>query len=367
VSGLYAAYLLQQSGVTEFVLFEARETLGGRIVSAPAMAAAGSSMSSDANVRDRVDLGAAWFWPGMQPQLDAVIRDLGIATFRQHEAGDMLVDRGYHQTPMRTGGFFDSPASARLAGGMASLTDALASDLNTGSVITGEAVRELRRTKTGVEIHSVNVYGHARTTHVEHVFLALPPRLIEASIRFEPALPVRLAQSWRDTPTWMAPHAKYVAVYEKPFWRDAGLSGEARSMSGPLGEIHDASTEGGHAALFGFFATSASLRSTVRDDDLRTHCRAQLVRLFGPTAATPVNEFIKDWSREPYTATADDIAGSSQHLTGAAADGPLDGWSGHITGIASEWSERFPGYVAGAIDAAQRGVQRLMSSLTTLN
>jgi hypothetical protein len=35
----------------------------------------------------------------------------------------------------------------------------------------------------------------------------------------------------------MAPHAKYLAIYEKPFWRDLGLSGEARSTVGVLGEF----------------------------------------------------------------------------------------------------------------------------------
>lgn len=29
------------------------------------------------------------------------------------------------------------------------------------------------------------------------------------------------------------------AIYDRPFWREAGLSGTAQSMVGPLAEIHD--------------------------------------------------------------------------------------------------------------------------------
>jgi monoamine oxidase len=352
LSGLYAAYLLRKRGIADVVLFEARDTVGGRILSH-------SSTSISSN---RIDLGPTWFWPNIQPQLNEVVQDLGLESFRQHEDGDMLVERDYNQSPIRTRGFFNSPTSMRLVGGMASLTDALFSRLDARTVFTGEAVRELRRADSYVDVHSVSASGIARVTRVSHVFLALPPRLIESTLRFLPALPASLARSWRDTPTWMAPHAKYVAVYPDAFWKTQGLSGEARSMCGPLGEIHDASTENGPAALFGFLGVPASVRKNVKDDALRASCRAQLVRLFGPDAAQPEAEFIKDWARDPYTATADDIADSSQHSVGAAAQEPLGVWNGQLTGIASEWSSQFPGYLAGAIDAAYQAVQHFTSA-----
>lgn len=354
LSGLYAAYLLRQRGIADVVVFEARETPGGRILS-PSTSPNGENGASG----NRIDLGPTWFWPSIQPQLEALARELDLKTFGQHEDGDMLVERAYKQPPMRTRGFFNSPASMRVVGGMASLTDALVARLDASTIIRGEAVREMRHTSSHVEIHSVSACGSTKTTRANHVLLAVPPRLVEATIRFEPALPAELARSWNNTATWMAPHAKYVAVYPRPFWRAQGLSGEARSMCGPLGEIHDASTDGGAAALFGFLSVPASVRRTVKDDALRLGCRAQLVRLFGPAAAGPDAEFIKDWARDPYTATADDVADSTHHFTGAAAQGPLGVWSGQLTGIASEWSAHFPGYVAGAIEAAHQAVQHL--------
>ncbi len=56
-------------------------------------------------------------------------------------------------------------------------------------------------------------------------------------------------------PGWMAGQAKALAFYDRPFCREAGLSGSAFSQAGPLGEPQDASPPGaGEAALFGFFS-----------------------------------------------------------------------------------------------------------------
>ncbi|HEX7985505.1 MAG TPA: FAD-dependent oxidoreductase, partial [Duganella sp.] len=159
------------------------------------------------------------------------------------------------------------------------------------------------------------------------------------------------------TATWMAPHAKYVAIYDEPFWRAQGLSGSAHSGGGPLGEIHDASMQGGSAALFGFLGVPARTRQRLTDDVLLTHCRAQLTRLFGPQADAPRAEFIKDWSKDALTATPADLDAGGDHGHAPAAAPASGPWQGRLSAIASEWSPRFPGYVAGAIDAAELGVR----------
>jgi monoamine oxidase len=229
--------------------------------------------------------------------------------------------------------------------------------------VTGQAVRRLRHAGARLELDSENPAGRSTTWRAEHVLLAMPPRLVIGSIEFTPSLPPKLSQQWEATATWMAPHAKYFAVYDAPFWREQGLSGEARSALGPLGEIHDACVPGGSAALFGFLAVPAHLRQRVPEEVLRSHCRAQLARLFGPEAATPKAEFLKDWALDPCTATAADQASPGHHPDAPSASVPSGPWSGRLTGIGSEWSRQFPGYVAGAIEAAGLGVQSL--SVTT--
>lgn len=359
LSGLYAAYLLERQGITDYVVLEGREVLGGRIASIDATGHAVNHTAANTHAIDRFDLGPTWFWPGYQRELDRLVESLGLERFEQFDEGDMVVERSPQEPPVRMRGYVNSPASMRLVGGMGSLIEALHDKLPTANIITGHTLRRLRKRDGHIELESVDATGDVSAWQAEHVLLALPPRLVESAIVFEPGLPAALAREWRETATWMAPQAKYVAIYDTPFWREQGLSGEGRSARGPLGEIHDASMPGGRAALFGFLGVPAHVRSTVSDEVLRTHCRAQLVRMFGPRAATPKSEAIKDWAQDPFTATAVDVNAAPQHARAPSATAASGPWQGCLTGIASEWSPQFSGYLAGAIEAAGLGVKAL--------
>ncbi|GGJ86541.1 hypothetical protein GCM10009304_10720 [Pseudomonas matsuisoli] len=79
--------------------------------------------------------------------------------------------------------------------------------------------------------------------------------------------------------------------------------------------------------------------------------------MFGEAAIKPQEEFYKDWALEAYTATALDISGPALHADAPIAVLKSGLWANKITGIASEWSRQFPGYLAGAIEAAAFGVK----------
>ena len=360
LSGLYAAYLLEKKGI-DYVLLEARPTLGGRIVT--------EKLPKDNESIDSFDLGPSWFWPAYQQQLAQLIGELQLESIAQFEDGDMMVERSPNEPAVRTHGYKSSPPSMRLKGGMAALIEALYHQLDASRILTGQIVRQLNNTSEGIEIKVTNevksedASGQIMTWQAQHVLLALPPRLAAESIQFQPALPAALSAQWQQTATWMAPHAKYVAVYETPFWQKQGLSGAAKSSQGPMVEIHDASVRGGSGALFGFIGVPASARQSVSEEVLKVHCRAQLGRLFGAKAENPKIEYIKDWAQEPFTATAADISSDGQHASAPAYKATSGLWENCLTGIGSEWSMQFPGYLAGAIDAANKGVQELPESL----
>jgi monoamine oxidase len=360
LSGLYAAHLLEGQGI-DYVLLEAREGFGGRLQSLAPNAVFGPSAESGHAPDNRFDLGATWYWPDIQPDLDRLVRSLGLSTFLQHEEGAWMLERSRREPPLKAPGYASSSTSLRITGGMASLVEALRQRLDPTRMLSGHQVQSLRREEGHVRV-SVLRDGECLSWQVKRVLLALPPRLATHAIRFEPELSRGLAGSWNRTATWMAPHAKYVAVYAEPFWRQDGLAGAARSSVGPMGEIHDASTADGDAALFGFIAIPAQVRASVAQVELIAACRAQLVRLFGPRAAHPKADLIKDWASDPYTATPADSTADAHHgaaPSAAPSEGP---WLGHLFGAASEWSPQFPGYVAGAIDAATRAVNALMAS-----
>ncbi|MEO9273238.1 FAD-dependent oxidoreductase [Marinomonas sp. 5E14-1] len=352
LSGLYAAYLLEKHGITDYVLLEARTQLGGRI----------NSVAVDPNSNiDTIDLGPTWFWPDFQRQLDHLITELNLTRFTQYDIGNMLIERSQHEAPIATKGFMAYPESVRLSGGMMALINKLKSHLKNQHIMLGKVVRKIQNLDGDITIHYQESQDKNTTktdsVTVQHVLLALPPRVIENTIEFTPSLPTVLTNQWRNTATWMAAHAKYVAVYDKPFWRDDGLSGSAQSRLGPMVEIHDASMPNGSAALFGFLGVPATVRQQVTHDELKSHCLNQLTRLFGEQATNPKLTVLKDWAQDQYTATQLDFNNINEHGRAPETTANSGSWAGKIIGVGSEWSAQFPGYVAGAIEAASEGVK----------
>ncbi len=75
LAGLHAARLLHSAGV-DFQLLEARERLGGRIL---------TSDETGSVADGGLDLGPSWFWPEMQPSIGALVDELGLAGFAQEQ------------------------------------------------------------------------------------------------------------------------------------------------------------------------------------------------------------------------------------------------------------------------------------------
>ncbi len=342
VSGLYAATRLEKAGV-DYVILEARNRTGGRVLSGQVSGL-------------HVDMGATWFWQEIQPDFAQLIDRLGLTAIPQGRPGEMLYERQPTIPPERYPAYETSPASFRLKGGMQALTDALKSQIPAQKIKPDQKVISVSRSGEGVQAEAQTEAGEKTLYTGEHVFLALPPALA-ANITFSPALPDALRSHWHRIPTWMAPHAKYVAVYNTDFLQPQHLSGDASSRAGPMVEIHDVSEpDSGKTAIFGFIGVPAKSRWTVSEDMLKRLCREQFVRLFGQDAATPEAEFLKDWAADPFTATEFDLLQEVGHPLPEQI--PVqEEWAGKLTGIASEWSPQFSGYLAGAIDSAFEGVQ----------
>ncbi|RUU00303.1 amine oxidase, partial [Mesorhizobium sp. USDA-HM6] len=251
------------------------------------------------------------------------------------------------------------PQSMRLSGGTGALIAALAAELPADSIRLGVHVTHLTGDGQDVEVRFATKQGSQETMRASHVILAVPPRLLESTVTFTPRLDPATAECWRATPTWMAPHAKVFALYDRPFWRDEGLSGTAQSMAGPLVEIHDATTASGQAALFGFLGVPAERRAIVGEQALVAASIQQLVRLFGPQAAQPSGTLFKDWAADPLTATPADQIGGGPPIAGSQ-DWIDDAWRDRLTLAGSETAEREPGYLAGAVDAAERAASSLL-------
>ncbi len=340
LAGLALADRLHRAGV-DFRLFEARPQLGGRIAGL-------------ASPTGRVDLGPSWFWPG-QPRIAGLVEDLGLQVFAQHAAGDPCFEDaqgGVH----RGMGFASMEGSFRVAGGMIGLIERLAARLPSERL-------NLARPVAGITGKGAVMLADGGICEARHVVLALPPR-VAAGLRFEPGLPPAVVQCLKTIPTWMAGHAKFVAVYDRPFWREAGLSGDAMSRRGPLAEIHDASgPDGSPAALFGFLGVAAAQRAG-RGPEIEAAALGQLVRIFGAEARTPVVTVIRDWAFEPETATDRDHAPPQGHPAYGLPP-ILEGlWEGRLHFASTETAPEMGGLMEGALASAARAAA-LISGVTT--
>ncbi|WP_374430370.1 FAD-dependent oxidoreductase, partial [Ideonella dechloratans] len=78
VCGLALAHSLQARHL-DWALFEARERLGGRVLTATG--AQGQPL----------DLGPTWYWPDHQPSMARLVADLGLETVAQADDGRVLL------------------------------------------------------------------------------------------------------------------------------------------------------------------------------------------------------------------------------------------------------------------------------------
>ena len=343
LAGLYCARRLAAAG-RSWVLLEATGRLGGRILAPPGPPA--------------VDLGPTWFWPH-QGAMQGLLAALHIPWFDQHVAGDALYELQPDAPPVRFEGA-GAMISHRVRGGMQSVVDRLAADLGSAGLHLGHPVVGLERTAGRWRVTAAPAGGPV-TFEAGHLLLAAPPRVLLAHLDLESLLPQDLVRRLAGTPTWMAGQAKLVATYRRPFWREAGLAGDAFSRVGPLVEVHDACADGGAGyALFGFIGLPARARSALTNDDLEARCIAQLGNLFGPEALRPEATFLKDWSRDPWVATPPDLDEPSRH-----PELDLRPYKEHLAGLGlafagTEAAAVDGGLLEGALMAAEAAVANVI-------
>ncbi len=330
LSGLALAEQLTRLG-QDFHLLEARDRFGGRIETQRLGGA-------------YFDMGPAWFWPG-QPRVAELVDRFGLHRFDQYSTGDLVYEDEFGHV-QRGRGFASMEGSWRIEGGFAALTAALEKGIPTSR-------KQLDAKTIGLQLKNgicTATLADGNVFEGDRIVLALPPR-IASNIEFSPSLPERSSIEMAAVPTWMAGQAKVVAVFNSPFWRDLGLSGDAMSRIGPMAEIHDASpASGGPCALFGFVGVPPQAR--LDQQALRQAAVAQLIRLFGAAAAEPQALYIKDWALDPLTSTPHDCKPQHSHPAYGLPEALRGLWEDRLVFAGTEVASHFGGYIEGALEAA---------------
>ena len=375
ISGLHTAYLLQKLN-KDFILMDARNRLGGRILSSNYQTSE-SEKSNKIHYDEKspaFDLGPSWFWPS-QSNLHTLINELelGGSVFHQHATGQSLYED--QQGNVQQGFYGISMEGAyRLNGGMQLLTAKLASKIDNNKILQSAKVETLEYIDDQIRASIQNTTNNERLEIIsKNIVLALPPRLAMSSIRFKPALSKSRINELNSYATWMAGHAKIIVTYAKPFWIEKELSGDAMSHIGPMREIHDASSHPSNNdetrgyALFGFLGVPGSYRKG-NENEIKQAAIAQLVRLFGEDAAHPTNVILKDWAQEEFTATEVDQTMGGGHASSSIRDYTESDFADRLIWSGTETADHLRGYnglIEGAIEASLRTVDLLVDSSKT--
>ncbi len=138
----------------------------------------------------------------------------------------------------------DGAQERRFTGGSQVISQRVADRLGS-RVILKAPVRRIAQ-----DAHGVRVLADGVTVEAARVVVAVPPALAR-DIRYAPSLPAdKLGILRAFVPGNLA---KCEAVYETPFWRQAGLSGQGVSDGGATNTIFDNSPpDGSPGILFGF-------------------------------------------------------------------------------------------------------------------
>ena len=341
LSGIYTAFLLAPEKKS-LVLLESRSRVGGRILCPEYRGFF-------------ADLGPSWYWPVINPRINALIQALELKGYPQFETGwgRFQAKDGHAQT---IAGYPMEPPGWRLAGGMISLVKGLCARIPEDVIRLDHPVCEIQRLDDGVRVTVGRLDREPKCRlKASQIVLALPPRLAARSILFTPDLSYDLTQAMLRASTWMAGHAKFFALYDQADWRKIGLSGQGFSLCGPLGEIHDGSSQTNRPyGLTGFVGIPA-LRRKDRETTIQA-ILTQLPLLYGPAAARPLSIYYQDWAREEFTATEYDRRAAHNHPEFLPPGGKTSIWDGTVHFAGTETADHLGGYLEGALSSAQRAV-----------
>ncbi|WP_298426344.1 NAD(P)/FAD-dependent oxidoreductase [uncultured Kordia sp.] len=276
LSGLTTAYALHQQGETDIIILEARDRIGGRILT-----------------KDGIDFGATWF-QNHHEHVTTILDHLHIKKFHQYSEGKSVLV----YNSMAPAHYFENdpsyPAAYRIAGGSLAMIQALAT------------------------IHQERIYTNTKVSHIEEienqivlttnqgefkaakVIVTVPPR-IASQITFTPKLSNSLMKSMENTHTWMSNAMKVGLTFKKPFWKAKQMSGTLIGQIGCVTELYDhCCAKEETFALMGF--VNEALRD-VSPEERKSRILEHLQKYLGNEVLEYLTYEEKDWSQDVFTNT----------------------------------------------------------------
>jgi monoamine oxidase len=252
---------------------------------------------------------------------------------------------------------FDTRSGAqqwRVDGGTQVIAERIAARLGKRLVLRSPA-RRIVQDRSGISV----VCDHT-TVRAKRAIVAIPPALA-GRIDYEPILPFerdQLTQRYgQGTLT------KVTVVYDRPFWRDQGLTGQAVTTGGPVSVTFDDSPPDGSAgALLGFVGgDQARAYAAMSPGARRAAVLSQYSTLFGSQASNPRQYIETTWAAEQWTrgCPVGVPATGALYAYGSRLREPV----GRIHWAGTETSTYWNGYMDGAVRSGERAASEVQAEL----
>jgi len=232
----------------------------------------------------------------------------------------------------------------------------LAAHIGHDHIVMSSPVRKITQGKTHVTVVSDKV-----TVRAKNVVVAIPPTLAQR-IDYDPILPAK-----RDGITQRSPQGtliKVEAFFDRPWWRDNGLSGAAVSLVGPAKTTFDVSPKDGKiGGLLGFVGGDEARKYTGHPKALEAAVLHNFATFFNKGKKIPKHTSIvvQDWGAQEWTrgcpvaiAGPGTVTEYTDHLAKPA---------GRIHWAGTETATYWHGYMDGAVRSGQRAAAEVRAKL----
>jgi monoamine oxidase len=244
---------------------------------------------------------------------------------------------------------------ARPVGGMGAVYGPMAAEIGDGLHLS-RPVQQIAQDDDGV-----TVTADGLTVRARRAIVAIP-LAVATSIVYEPTLPVDRALLHQRMPSGAV--IKISVVYDEPFWRADGLSGQSTSPGSPATLTIDACTDTGTPGVMCVITEGPAARRLTKLDEAERKAIVvrELVDRFGDKANAYREFHEQNWTLERY---------SGGGMIGHAPPGVLTEFGytlrepcGRVHWAGTESSAIMCGWIDGAIRSGERAAAEVMAAET---
>lgn len=248
-------------------------------------------------------------------------------------------------------GVKDAAEDARPVGGMGAIHRPMVAELG-DSIHLSQPVRSISQDADGVVVRSDDMVVRARRA------IVAVPIAIASQIIYEPMLPVDRSFLHQRMP--LGAVFKIALVYDEPFWRADGLSGQSFAPGSPANLTIDSCTDTGRPGVLTVITEGPEARriGQLTEPERRKAVLDAVAERFGDKALSPVDYVEQNWTVERYSGGGMIAHSPPGVLTefGPALRKPC----GRLHWAGTESSAVMYGFIDGAVRSGERAAAEVM-------